>query len=321
MERNLTKHAFDRSILADAEALCELDNWHALIALACDFGVIVLSIFATLKIGWACYPLALLLIGSRQRALATIVHEASHGTLARNKKLERVLATWFSGYLIFSTLNAYRRSHVTGHHGRFGDPEGDADYRYMLDKGVYVIKDRAAHAWEFLLKPCLLGHVPSYLGYLVKQRAFGEKKSRTDRIENLKLCVYWIAILAVTAYYGQLLHLLLFWIVPFLTSFQVIGWFIELAEHAPLMQNGRDIHMTRNRNSHWLEGLLTGMHSESYHLAHHLRPRVPFWRMGELHQVLMRDATYRQWDSECGGIFFSRNGAPSVVPLLLQRAE
>lgn len=321
MGRSLTKHAFDRSIIADADALCRLDNWHALLAVATDFAVVATSIFATLHLSWLCYPLALILIGSRQRALATIVHEAAHGTLARSKTLERILATYFSGYLIFSTLNAYRRSHVTGHHGRFGDPDGDADYRYMLDKGVYEPKDRKAHVWEYLIKPCLLGHVPSYLHYLIKERAFGKKRDRTDRIENLKLCIYWAVIFGFAAYFGHALDLLLFWIVPFLTTFQVVGWFIELAEHAPLMQNQRDIHMTRNRNSHWLEGLLTGMHNESYHLAHHLRPRVPFWRMSELHQVLMRDEAYRQWDSECGGIFFSNNRAPAVVPLLLRRAN
>ena len=74
--------------------------------------------------------------------------------------------------------------------------------------------------------------------------------------------------------------------------------------------------MSRNRNSHWLERALTGIHGESYHLAHHLWARVPFWKMRELNDILRQDDEYRAHDDRCGGILLSSNGAPSVVELL-----
>jgi fatty acid desaturase len=320
MKHIYAKHPFDPSIAEDIKALYLLDNWHAPVALALDYGVIALAMWCAHWGGWLLYPLAVLVIGARQRALATMVHEAAHGTLARSKKLARLLATVFSGYLVGSTLTTYRASHVTCHHGHFGEASMDTDYRYMLEKGVYAAAPRHAYLWRMIAKPLLLGNVPSYIFYLIKARMFNLARHQ-DRHEALALCAYWIVLVAGAIVIGQGTNLLLFWVMPFLTSFQVIGWFIELAEHAPLMENRLDLYMTRNRHSHWLEHFLTGMHSENYHLAHHLQPRVPFWHMDRLHRILQRDPHYRRWDNQCGGIFASSNGAPSTIALLARRCE
>lgn len=314
------KHKFDGRILADIEPLCRLDNWHAPLAVIADFAIIAAAIAAVHVFGWIAYPISVIIIGSRQRALSTMVHEATHGTLARSKILAGTIATVFSGYLIFSTLNAYKASHVAGHHGRFGSPDLDPDYKYMLDKGVYDTDDGRTYFFKTFIKPLLLGNVPSYLAYVVKARTFSAA-NRYSRLENIALCAYWAAIVGCALIFGQATNLLLFWIIPFLTTYQIIGWFIELAEHSPLMGNPIDLHKTRNRHSHWLERFLTGMHGESYHLAHHLRPRVPFWKMAQLHDVLLRDPDYREWDSRCGGIFLSDNGAPTVVSTLIARSR
>ena len=56
----------------------------------------------------------------------------------------------------------------------------------------------------------------------------------------------------------------------------------------------------------------------SYHLAHHLFPRVPFWHMPQLNKLLRRDAVYRACDDACGGIFLSSNDAPSLVAQMVR---
>lgn len=320
MKHAYAKHPFDPSIVEDIKALYVLDNWHAPVALLLDYAIIVAAMGCVHLGGWLFYPLAVIVIGARQRALATMVHEAAHGTLARSKTLARLLATMFSGYLVGSTLATYKASHVTYHHGHFGEASMDVDYRYMLGKGVYAAIPRRTYLWRMIVKPLLLGNVLSYVFHLVKARMFNLARQQNRR-EALALCIYWIVLVAGAIASGQGMNLLLFWVVPFLTSFQVIGWFIELAEHAPLMENRLDLYMTRNRHSHWLEHFLTGMHSENYHLAHHLQPRVPFWHMHRLHRILQRDPDYRRWDSQCGGIFASSNGAPSVIALLARRCE
>lgn len=115
--------------------LIKLDNWHCCLALLEDYSLICISIFATCCISWYLYPLAILIIGSRQRALATLLHEAAHQTLAKNKRLNFVIGTFFSGYLILQAMGAYRESHVRFHHGHFGDPSLDPDYQLAMEQG------------------------------------------------------------------------------------------------------------------------------------------------------------------------------------------
>jgi fatty acid desaturase len=100
----------------------------------------------------------------------------------------------------------------------------------------------------------------------------------------------------------------IYWLVPYLTTFQIITWFIELAEHYPLIKNAKnDLSATRNRFSHPIEAFLTSMHGENFHLIHHLFPGVPFWNLKEAHDILLGDPEYARINASFGGIFLSGN--------------
>ncbi len=313
--KRLQRHRFDPETIKQVRALYGLDNWHGPLALASDYIVIGLAILACVQFGWIAYPFAVIIIGSRQRALATITHEASHRTLMTNTKLNDILGKYMSGYLIGVLFNAYQESHVKSHHGHFGHEEEDADYKYMRDMGVYEDCSQAQYTWNILIRPLLFLRLPSYLGFLLRDRLLAIR-SDEGRREAINMAVFWAGLLALIVYLGVAWEFVLYWVIPFLTAFQIIGWYIELSEHAPMMGVGLDIHMSRNRNSHWLEHALTGVHGECYHLAHHLWARVPFWKLKQLNEILRQDRAYREHDDRCGGIVFSNNGAPSVVSLL-----
>ncbi len=308
------RHRFEKEIVAKVRRLYPLDNYHGVLALLGDYLTVVTCVIAVELFGWVIYPLAIIVIGSRQRALATITHEAAHVTLARNTTLNNFLGTYCSGYLIGMLMDAYRRSHVGSHHGNFGSQEEDSDYQFMISLGVYSTAGRLDYIWNLFVAPLLLLRLPSYLTYLVRERLMSWK-NKAGRAEFTRFALFWALILSGLFLSGNLIDLLLYWIIPFLTSYQIIGWYIELSEHAPLMHSNLDVRMSRNRNSHWLERLLTGIHGESYHLAHHLWPRVPFWRMKELNAILREDPVYRDQDDSCGGIILSANGAPTVVSI------
>lgn len=309
------RHRFDPEVVKQVRALYTLDNWHGPLALASDYLVIAAAIYSCIHFGWIVYPFAVIVIGSRQRALATITHEASHRTLMKNTKWNDFLGSYLSGYLIGVLFSAYQESHVKSHHGHFGHEEDDADYKYMRDMGVYDDCSQAKYTWNILIKPLLLFRLPSYLGFLIRDRLLSIQ-TEEGRREAIRLALFWAALLAAITYFGFAWEFVLYWVVPFLTAYQIIGWYIELSEHAPMMDVGLDIHMSRNRNSHWLEWALTGLHGESYHLAHHLWARVPFWKMKQLNEILRQDDDYRKHDDRCGGIVLSSNDAPSVVTLL-----
>ena len=116
----LRRHRFDPVIVQRVRELYGLDNYHCVLALLSDSLVIAASVYACVVFGWIAYPFAVLIIGSRLRALATMTHEATHGTLAKNYRLNNILGSYMSGYLIGMLFDAYKQSHVQSHHAQFG---------------------------------------------------------------------------------------------------------------------------------------------------------------------------------------------------------
>jgi len=310
-------HRFDKKIKKDIQKLCQLDNWHGPLAVASDYAVIAATILLTIHSDWLFYPFALLIIGSRQRALATILHEASHRTLTKSPRLSFLIGSFCSGYLVLSTFSAYKYSHRHLHHGNFGNPEKDCDYHDMIASGVYDESlSRSSYIWRVILAPLLLLRIPSQLYFILKARLFAAKRRKSNLYELILFVFFWGLIVSGFLHFHGFFYLFIFWVVPYLTAFQVINWFIELSEHAPLMNNEVDILMTRNRNSHWFEAFFTSIHNEHYHLAHHLWPCVPFWKMKPLHDILMTDPVYAKAHSDSGGIFLSSNNRATVIDIL-----
>ncbi|MCV6639059.1 guanitoxin biosynthesis L-arginine gamma (S) hydroxylase [Candidatus Albibeggiatoa sp. nov. NOAA] len=309
MRKDITRHKFSDKIKKELKSLLVLDNWHCWLAFIEDVIVVSAAILITIHFSWYFYPLAILMIGSRQRALATILHESAHGAVAKNPTLNYIMGTFLSGYLIFQTMASYKKSHVHEHHAHFGDPEKDPDYKYALSEGLYENHTLSDFRKKFILSPLLLSKVPSYLHSLIVRRLFEEKNYN----ELFAMLLFWGVIVSALAYAGVAEYLVLFWLVPYLTTFQIIGWFIELSEHYPLMEKDTNIYMSRNRHSHPVELFFTGMHNENYHLIHHLFPTIPFWNLPKAHQVLMQDENYARHDRETGGIVWSNNTNPSIL--------
>lgn len=309
MNMNYKIYQFENEIRREISALSKLDNWHCFLAILEDYMIIFLMA-AACSASWYLYPLAALIIGSRQRALATLLHEASHNTLAKNKLLNFVVGTFFSGYFILQTMGSYRESHVKFHHGHFGNTEVDPDYKFAIEAGWYEpYQTQDKFTLHNIILPFFLAKVPRYLYYLIKHRLL----DRRNCLETIVMIVYLGVIASLFIGFGWGKYLFLFWIIPYLTTFQIISWFIEMSEHYPLMSNQINLYMSRNRHSQWLENLLTGMHNENYHLVHHLNPAIPFWNIPKAHQIYLQDKNYALLDRQAGGIFISANNVPSLI--------
>lgn len=305
------RYKFSSEILSQIKELTKLDNWHGLLGLLEDYFIIVASILITCHITWFFYLIALLLIGSRQRALATLMHESAHGVLAKNKLLNLVLGTFCSGYLIGQQIIPYKKSHCFKHHSHLGNPELDPDFKFYQEEGLYNPHSPKEFLVKHIIQPLLLFKVPLYLFYLLKHRFFGKGGNYQ---ESIIMFVYLLTIVGVSIWFGFWDELILFWLIPYVTVFQVLGYFIEISEHYPLVgKNTVDLYMTRNRFSPWFEAFFTSMHSENFHLVHHLLPSVPFWNQVKAHKILLADSNYARHNSLTGGIFFSSNGTPTII--------
>ncbi|MFH9674813.1 fatty acid desaturase family protein [Streptomyces sp. NPDC017405] len=315
--RRYTMYRFPADVEADLRKLNRPDNWHAALAWVADAvwiaGLILLCVYGS----YWCYPLALVLIGARQRGLSTILHDCAHGVGIANRTWQMAMGTVFTAYPIFQQHYAYKVSHVYTHHPRLGSPDLDPDLRFFIEQGAYRRAGNGAYVRRVVVMPLLGSQTWGYLRYLVRNRyrvLKGEGKAqaaaanpvqrRKQRLDRIGFWAFWAAVVGLAWYGGWLVGLVLFWFLPYLTSFQILGWYIELSEHTPLVRDSRvDLYMTRNRKSRLWERLLTGIHNDHFHLEHHLDPRTPFYRLPEARAIRLRDPAYAAVDAQFGGLF------------------
>ena len=316
MERTMAfrNYRFSPELTKRLNALSNTDNWHALVGLSADFGIVALCAWATSRC-YYLYPLALMIIGARQRGLATVMHDAAHGRAAKSKVLNTVIGRYLTAFLIFQSFNAYKNSHVHEHHPFLGDAQKDPDFLFYQDAGLYALKDKKAFWLEHVLATILMINAPQYIYYLFKHR-FGSLVR--DKGEAIGMLALWSGIFGLAAWLDLVETVLLFWIVPYLTAFMVIGRFIEMAEHYPLLGRSQEgLLLTRNRFSHPLEAFFLSVHQENFHLVHHLRPSIPYWNMKKAHALMLEDVEYRRINAGFGGVFLSSNSVKPLIPSLV----
>ncbi|MDE9493482.1 fatty acid desaturase [Xenorhabdus bovienii] len=99
---------------------------------------LISEIFISLYVHYSFYILFIIIIGARQRALASLFHEAAHSNLFRNKWMNNYLTHVLCGWGILQSFHAYKKSHVHEHHLQIGDHEKDSDYKYMLEASPFI---------------------------------------------------------------------------------------------------------------------------------------------------------------------------------------
>jgi fatty acid desaturase len=92
------------------------------------------------------------------------------------------------------------------------------------------------------------------------------------------------ALLAAVATFGLWHELLLFWLVPYATWFQLVLRMRLILEHQHLP--GTEPFQTRTILPGPVERLLLSPHRVHLHVEHHLYPGVPFHRLYALHERL-----------------------------------
>jgi dihydrorhizobitoxine desaturase len=325
-------YRFTEDVDNDLRELNRPDNWHVALAWVEDAIWFAACIALCVLGSYWFYPLAVLLIGARQRGLSTLLHDCAHGVGVADRRLQMLFGTFLTAYPIFQQHYAYKISHVLTHHPRLGSPDADPDLRFFIEQGAYREDAPRAYVRRVVLLPLLGSQTWGYIRYLVRNRyriikgdgaPAREVKSPVARrkraLDRLGFWLFWTA-LAVGAWYGGwLLGLVLFWVVPYLTSFQILGWYIELSEHTPLIRDANtDLYMTRNRKSRTWEKLLTGIHNDNYHLEHHLDPRTPFYRLHRARLIRLRDPGYAAVDRRFGGLFTrGPEGQPSAMSAIV----
>lgn len=270
-----------REVLGREEiaALLEMNDLRSWISLAVDWGLIAAGMAMV-----AAWPnpltviLALFVIGARQLGLAVIMHEASHRSLFRNRKLNDFAGNWLAAYPIWSDLYPYRPYHLQ-HHAKTGGPE---------DPDLGLVRPFPITRSSFRRKVLrdLSGRTGIKFARAAWRRTFG--RAREDELARR-------AAIGVTVTNGALLGLLallghpelyLLWVGAWLTTHTLVTRIRAIAEHALTPDPDDPLRNTRTTLAGPLERLFIAPNRVNYHLEHHLLMTVPHYRLPAMHRLL-----------------------------------
>jgi fatty acid desaturase len=218
---------------------------------------------------WVAVPVNALLI----YGIFTPLHEAVHGNIAGSPRflwIEKAVGQ-ISGYVLLAPFPGFRQLHLH-HHSHTNDPAEDPDYfvktdypfvmvlRCMFVQPVYIY-----HLWKLARDP-------------VGMRAF---------VEEIVLVVSYPVVIAAAYWYGFGNELMLLWILPGYIGVVMCPLFFDWPVHHPHADQGRygDTAILRFRQP-WQFVMDVFFCGHTYHLIHHMYPRVPFYHYGTVFYAL-----------------------------------
>jgi fatty acid desaturase len=293
-----------------------VNNFSNIVYIAADWAMIIL-VSVGAEVVWhtlnpvaaaVVYVIAVVVIGSRMRGLMNLTHQASHHKLFANRRMNDWVARLFTAWPLLISLSDYQASHLN-HHGALGDLGRDPKAQRYAKLGLIVAPSRAR---AFLVSHIVLPLLFRHIGYSINNvvRASGERIGRAT-------FGITVIIFALELDWGSALGK--YWVVPFLTSFQMIRHWAEVAEHASLIEDPDEWMRTRSWTSNRITAWLLAPHWDSYHLLHHQFPGVPHFRYPTVHRVLMRECAEYRAGHHCDGFLLRRRpDAPSVLEDILR---
>jgi fatty acid desaturase len=308
--RRFQPYTTTAEIRKQVKDLHKIDNWHGFLQITEDWGLIIaattLSLFAwTHQPIWSAaiiYSLTIILIGARQRGLRVNNHQATHNALFKNRTLNYWVTVLFCTWITLESYSGYDKTHNSkdyGHHKNLGT-DRDLDHQSVVAQGLYSDQRHTFRIIPYLLTLPL--KTVNYWFFLIKSRVFSPHELPQERWMRL---LFWILILMGCHCFHAWSILLMYWLVPLLTTANWIGSIVQLAEHYPLMEMGyeSELYVSRNRIMHPFWNLVLSNHQEGYHLVHHLFPGLPFWHMKHTHKILMQDPVYADLHQEEGILY------------------
>ena len=227
-----------------------------------------------------------LLLGGRQMAFGVLVHETGHKSFFTSQSVNDFVATWLSGYWVFSDKDAYMKGHLMHHKdcGTVDDPDLKNFDAYPVSITSFkrkVLRDITGKiGWRRIVS---IGR-PLHRFNELKP---GVKKMLAGGV----ICNLALLLALSVAGFAELYAL---WVIAFMTSHMLITRIRQIAEHAAVPDHfDPDIRLnTRTIYISWLEALLVAPHGLNFHLEHHLIASVPIYRLRELHQILLHKGYY-----------------------------
>jgi fatty acid desaturase len=241
-----------------------------------------------LPLGWAI-PAGIgivLLMGLRMNAFGVILHEGSHGLLAKSRTLNDRLCNWAVAFWTINSVEEYRPTHRLHH--RYLGQERDPD------RNFYLVPARRG-ALTILLLQDLLGVTAVRRATTRISGTSQESDAPASLLARPQLLIGKFVTQVVVL--GQfilfqgwargLAFYVVFWLVPIVCMYPMILRLKTITEHfEPSLRDPSAMSWTaRTSCASWLQNHLVGARME-YHFEHHVVPTIPYRGLKRLHRQL-----------------------------------
>ncbi|MCJ8323986.1 MAG: fatty acid desaturase [Rhizobiales bacterium] len=221
------------------------------------------------------------LIGTRYRALNNIVHECTHYSFCKSKKMNIFIGK-IAANVIFTSYKDYKMEHMS-HHKSLGDYENDLDFQ-SRQKFNFEASLTLGTVLRHIFTPILGLHYPQY---------FSVSFTFKDGFGFGMIKILMVMAVVVGLYFAPVASILML-ILPFVWVFSGINYWTDCIDHAGLMHKDDDLLKSRNFILNPVIRSILFPRNDCYHLIHHLFPSVPAHHMENVHEILLGDASYFQ---------------------------
>ena len=269
--------------------LSAVNPWMASFHIGLELALIAATIFLCQRY-WhpMLYIFAVAFIGSRQHALLVLMHDGVHYRLLRNRRLNDWVSEVILAWPHLVTARQYRKNHF-GHHKYLNTPE-DPDLIRRKGDPAWLFPQATAELARMLFRDATGLNAPAML----KLAAAVAKADSVPLWFNVARYGFYVAALAVIIYLHAFTGFLLFWIAPMFTWLVLIMRLRSIAEHHAIDGPQSEYGLTRTTQATLLERIFVAPKNVNYHIEHHFFPSVPFYRLPELHQILMSKPGYSE---------------------------
>lgn len=231
------------------------------------------------------FLLGVVVIGGRQLGLAILMHDAAHGLLLADRRLNDWVGSWLCAFPVFTSLSLYRPYHLQHH--RFTQQAGDPDLGLSAPFPI----SRTS------LRRKIVRDLTGQTAYLRRGDQIRRALGPADAPLSVRLGRLWqrekgallvnAAMLVACSSAGYWWLYPALWLLPLATWYQFISRIRNIAEHAVVPDNDDPLRNTRTTYANALMRLLVAPYWVNYHLEHHLFMFVPCWRLPEAHRLLL----------------------------------
>jgi fatty acid desaturase len=267
---------------AEWAPLSQKSSWKGLALVAHAWAVIFAA--AAMAMAWpVTIPLAVMIIGARQLGLAILMHDAAHGALHPDLKVN----DWVGETLTPGGLVPYRNYHL-GHH-KYAQQGEDPDLGLSAPFPITRVSLRRKIVRD------LTGQTHFKQRWAPLFRRLRERKDGETAASILwrfvksrpKFFLGAAITIALTAPFGFWWAWFVLWWLPSATWLPMITRLRNIAEHACVAKDEPDpLRHARTTRANLLERMFLAPYYVNYHCEHHMFMHVPCYSLPRAHRLL-----------------------------------